>query len=86
MNWKVFPTKRAGKDFDYLPKKIGIIYRELVDDLEQEGPFPYGWDAEPLKGSGQVRIKLTREWRVLFQVIKPSIIVVRIVHRKEAYR
>ncbi len=65
---------------------MGLIYRELVDDLECEGPFPFGWDASPLKGSEEVRIKLTREWRVLIQVIKPSIIVVRVVHRKEAYR
>lgn len=86
MDWKVIPTKRAAKDLENVPKKIGIIYRELVDDMEREGPFPFGWDSQPLKGSDEVRVKLTREWRVLVQVMKPSTIVVRIVHRKEAYR
>lgn len=86
MRWKVIPTKRATKDLEYLPKKVGIIYRELVDDMQREGPFPFGWNAEPLKGGGGIRIKLTREWRVLVQIIKSSIIVVRVVHRKEAYR
>lgn len=86
MNWKVIPTKRAAKDLEFLPKKLGIIYRELVDDMHNEGPYPFGWDAEPVKSSGKVRIKLTREWRVLVRVIKPSIIIDEVVHRKEAYR
>ena len=57
-----------------------------MDDMELEGPFPYGWDANPLKGRDEVRIKLAREWRVVVQIVKPAIIVVRVVHRKEAYR
>lgn len=47
--WKVIETKKAAKELVRLPKKIQLIYRELVDDLEREGPHPHGWDVSPLK-------------------------------------
>lgn len=84
--WRVIPTKKAAKALEKVPSKVGFLYRELVDDLEREGPYPFGWDCEPLKGSDEIRIKLTREWRVLIQVVKPTLIVVKIAHRREAYR
>ncbi len=86
MSWKVIPTKTAAKQLDKIPKKLGIIYRQLVEDLAQEGPYPFGWDCKPLKGSKEIRIRLNREWRVIIEVIAPTIIVVRVAHRSEVYR
>lgn len=85
MTWRVIETKKAAKELLRLPKKIGLIYSELVDDMEKEGPHPYGWDVSPLKGRNELRVKLTREYRVIIQVFAPNIIVVKIAHRKEAY-
>lgn len=83
--WKVTPTKQAAKELARLPKRIGLIYQALTEDLRREGPHPYGWDALHLKGRPEVRIKLTREYRVLILVIEPDLIVVKVAHRKESY-
>lgn len=78
-------TKSAAKEISRLPKKIGFLYFELVDDLSKEGPYPHGWDVSPLKGREALRIRLTREYRVILQVIDPNLIVIKVAHRKEAY-
>ena len=83
--WKVTETKQAAKEIARLPKKISLIYRVLVEDLKREGPRPHGWDVKALTGREEVRIKLNREYRVLILVIEPSLIVVKVAHRKEVY-
>ena len=87
MNWQVTATNTAAKSLRKLPKKIGLIYAQLVGDLQEEGPKPYGWDVKPLKGKkNALRVRLTREYRVIIEVIAPSIIVVTVAHRKDVYR
>jgi mRNA-degrading endonuclease RelE of RelBE toxin-antitoxin system len=86
LNWTVIETKQAAKQLLKLPKKIGLIYRELVDDFGRCGPWPKGWDIRPLKGEMILRAKLTREYRVIFEIVKPKIVVLKVAHRKEAYK
>jgi mRNA-degrading endonuclease RelE of RelBE toxin-antitoxin system len=83
--WKVTATKQAAKELVKLPKKVGLIYQALVEDLECEGPYPFGWDTKPLKGREEIRIRLNREYRVLILVVEPDLIVVKVAHRKEVY-
>jgi mRNA-degrading endonuclease RelE of RelBE toxin-antitoxin system len=84
--WIVVPTKRAAKELERLPRRVGLIYAQLVADLQREGPRPFGWDVTALKGSNELRIRLNRQYRVRIVVIAPKIIVVRVAHRKEVYR
>ena len=87
MRWEVLETKSVAKQLRKLPNKIKYIYVELVSDLENEGYKPKGWDILLMKGRiDEYRVKLTREYRVIMQVISPRIIVLKVVYRKEAYR
>ncbi|MEO5969377.1 MAG: hypothetical protein ABIQ95_05580 [Bdellovibrionia bacterium] len=83
--WKVTETKQAAKEIAKLPKRISLIYRVLVEDLEREGSFPHGWEVRPLVGRPEIRIKLNREYRVLILVVEPNLIVIKVAHRKEVY-
>ena len=83
--WTVTETKQAAKELVRLPKRVALVYQALTEDLKREGPHPYGWDTKPLKGRPEVRIKLTREYRVLILVVEPNLIVVKVAHRKEVY-
>lgn len=85
MIWKIVETRSAVKELAKVPWRIREIYHELVYDLEREGPNPYGWDSIPLQGRSEIRIKLVREYRVIIEIRKPDLIIVKIAHRKEAY-
>jgi len=86
MSWRVLETKSALKEVLKLPQRIRLIYFQLVPDLTLEGPFHYGWDAKVLKGRVKVRIRLSREYRVIIQAVEPDILVVKVAHRKEVYK
>jgi mRNA-degrading endonuclease RelE of RelBE toxin-antitoxin system len=83
--WNVTATRQAAKSLAKLPKRVAIIYRVLIEDLEREGPWPLGWDVSQLKDRPEIRIRLNREYRVLIVVVAPDLIVVKIAHRKEIY-
>ncbi|MBS1958377.1 MAG: hypothetical protein JST80_02800 [Bdellovibrionales bacterium] len=83
--WKVIETRSAAKELLRLPIRIQRMYRQLIEDLENEGPRPYGWDSAALQGMDGIRVRLNREYRVIIEVMRPNIIVVKIAHRKEAY-
>ena len=84
--WSVVETRQAAKELSKLPKRIVLIYRVLVEDLEREGPRPAGWDVKELSGRSEVRIRLNREYRVLLAIVAPDLIVVKVAHRKEVYK
>ena len=83
--WNVTETRQAAKQLERLPKRILMVYRALVEDLMREGPHPYGWDAVPLKGRPEVRVRLNREYRVLIKVVAPDLLVIQVAHRRDAY-
>lgn len=87
MKWQVTAARTVVKQLRRLPRKIVLIYAQLVEDMEQEGPHPFGWDVKPLQGEKDCyRIRLTREYRVVITVVSPQIIIITVAHRKEVYR
>ena len=84
--WKVLETKQASKRILRLPKNIALIYRQLVFDLELEGPHPKGWESKPLKNRSEISIRLNREYRVLLEIVEPHLIVMTVAHRKDVYK
>lgn len=76
-------TPDAQADFDSLPATIRARVLRIFERLTA---WPEVSGAKPLSGqwAGHYRIR-TGDWRVVFQVVTPRIIVVRIKHRSEVY-
>ena len=84
--WVVVLEKKAAKELQRLPKDIVVILGQFKQDLEAEGPVPKGWIVKHVQGRpGVYAARLKREYRVLYEVVSPTIIIVSVVHRKEAY-
>ena len=84
--WCVLLDRQAEKELKKLPKEIVEILDQFRNDLEAEGPTPKGWIVKHVKGrEGVLAAKLKREYRALYEVISPSIIIISVSHRKEAY-
>lgn len=79
----VLLTPEAQEDFEALPATIRARVLRIFERL-------HGWPnvsgAKPLSGewAGHYRIR-TGDWRVVFRVVSPRIVVVRIKHRSEVY-
>ncbi|OGQ36565.1 MAG: hypothetical protein A3F16_00055 [Deltaproteobacteria bacterium RIFCSPHIGHO2_12_FULL_43_9] len=85
--WVVNITKTAAKELEKLPKEIREISAQLRIDLKSEGPIPKGWIVKMLKGEQNMySVRLKREYRLIYQVQQPNIIIIRIAHRKDVYR
>lgn len=84
--WVVVITKKAGKNLKKLPKEIIEILDQFRRDLEAEGPTPNGWIVKHVQGSpGCFSARLKREYRVIYEVVAPTIIVISVSHRRESY-
>jgi mRNA-degrading endonuclease RelE of RelBE toxin-antitoxin system len=84
--WIVLLDRQAAKDLKKLPKEIVELLDQLRNDLMAEGPTPKGWTVKHVKGRPSVlAAKLKREYRALYEVVSPSIIIISVSHRKEAY-
>jgi mRNA interferase RelE/StbE len=70
-------------DFDALP---ATIKARVIRVLERLAQWPQVSGAKPLKRewAGHYRVR-TGDWRVIFRVISPGVIVVRIQHRSQVY-
>lgn len=73
----------AQADFDALPV---VIRGRVLKVFERLGAWPSVSGAKALSGgwAGHHRIR-TGDWRVIFRVVSPRVIVVRIKHRSEVY-
>lgn len=84
--WVVVLDKSAVKDLKRLPREVIEILDQLRHDLADEGPLPKGWTVKHVLGRpGTYAARLKREYRALYEVISPTIIIVSVTHRKEAY-
>lgn len=84
--WVVVLEKGAVKDLRKLPTEIVEILDQLRLDLESEGPTPKGWLIKHVQGRpGVYAARLKREYRALYEVISPTIIILSVAHRREAY-
>jgi mRNA interferase RelE/StbE len=79
----VLLAKDAQTDFDALPATIQERVARVVERLKQ---WPNVSGAKPLRGqwTGYHRIR-TGDWRVVFRVVTPRLLVVRIKHRRDVY-
>lgn len=84
--WVVILERSAEKQLKRLPKEVFSIFGDFTEDLAAEGPTPRGWLVKHVHGrSGVYAARFKREYRVLYEVVSPSIIIVSVAHRKEAY-
>ncbi len=84
--WVVILERSAEKQLKRLPKEVAEILAQFTLDLETEGPTPRGWIVKHVQGRpGVYAARLKREYRVLYEVVSPSIIIISVAHRKEAY-
>ena len=80
---QVLLTPEAQADFDQLPVVIRARVLRVVERLRS---WPEVSGAKPLSGqwAGHFRIR-TGDWRIVFQIVAPNVIVVRIKHRSQVY-
>ncbi len=85
-HWVIVIEKKAIKEIKRLPKEIIVILAQFQQDLKSEGPAPKGWIVKQVQGQpGAYAARLKREYRVIYEVLSPTIIIIRVAHRKEAY-
>jgi mRNA interferase RelE/StbE len=80
---RVVYTPEGLADLENLPTTIKLRVAAIVERLER---WPEVSGAKPLRGEwkGYYRIR-TGDWRVLFRVVAPNVLVVRIMHRSTVY-
>ena len=80
---RVLLTAEGREDFEALPATVQQRVVEIFRRLEK---WPAVSGAKPLVGewAGCSRIR-TGDWRVIFRVARPDLLVVRIRHRKDVY-
>jgi mRNA-degrading endonuclease RelE of RelBE toxin-antitoxin system len=79
----VLLTAEGRADFEALPVTVQARVVEVFRRLEA---WPSVSGAKPLRGewAGCSRVR-TGDWRVIFRVVRPDVLVVRIRHRKDVY-
>jgi mRNA-degrading endonuclease RelE of RelBE toxin-antitoxin system len=83
MTVAVLLSSDAQAEFLELPTpikaRVEAVFKRLKD-------WPNVSGAKPLRGpwAGHYRIR-TGDWRLLFRVVPPNLLVVRIQHRREVY-
>lgn len=89
MSWIVRASRDLEKTLRRLPAEVGRIFDALLTDLENEGPFPKGWQIGHLHGEwkGYVKVKLKRDYRVIYRYEAKiiTIFIEKIANRKDAY-
>ena len=80
---QVLLTPEAQTDLDKLPVVIRARVLKIVERLRS---WPDVSGAKALSGqlAGYFRIR-TGDWRIVFQIVAPNVIVVRIKHRSQVY-
>lgn len=83
MTVAVLLAKDAQTDYDDLPATIQERVSAIIERLRN---WPTVSGAKALSGqwAGHFRIR-TGDWRVIFRVVTPRLVVVRIKHRREVY-
>ena len=80
---RVLLAPEAQREFEDLPV---VIQARVVEVFDRLAHWPSVSGAKPLRHAwkGHFRIRVG-DWRVIFQVVSPDIIVVRILHRSRVY-
>lgn len=87
--WIIKISRKLEKSLQKLPIEIGRIFENLIVDLENEGPFPKGWQIGHLAGryKGYLKVRLKREYRAIYRYESKiiTIHIEKVAHRKESY-
>lgn len=80
---RVLLTAEGREDFETLPV---TMQQRVLEVFGRLGAWPHVSGIKPLTGewAGCFRIR-TGDWRVIFRVVRPDVLVVRIRHRKDVY-
>ena len=80
MNWRVFLTSTAEKQFRRLPRKAAVRISQVIDEM---GIHPLGADVVKLEGRGQVWRKRIGSYRILFEMFleKRAVFIYEIIRR-----
>lgn len=80
---RVILDKDAKNDVQCLPLTMRIRFDDVITRLES---WPDVSGAKPLRREwkGHYRIRMG-DWRVIFRIVRPDLIVVRIAHRSQVY-
>jgi mRNA-degrading endonuclease RelE of RelBE toxin-antitoxin system len=83
MPMTVVMTKEPAKEFERLPTTIKVRVLDIFVRLQA---WPDVSGAKPLRHglAGHYRLR-TGDWRVMFRVVAPNVIVVSIEHRSRVY-
>ncbi len=85
---QILYSKNFLKSANCLPKEIQKKLAKLIKIL-QEKPFHPVLHTKYLTGelAGFLSLRITRDWRVIFQFLSPQTIqLLRVAHRKDIYR
>jgi addiction module RelE/StbE family toxin len=88
MSVKLVYTSHFLKNSQKLPRAQQLKLSRLLGIL-QDNPFAPQLHTKPLAGqlTGFYSFRITRDWRVLFQFLEPTLIkIVDVAHRRDIYR
>lgn len=79
--------KSVHKEILKLPRRIQILYRDFLIDLQNDGLHIQGWNLKKLQGKRNLfRARLTIHYRVLIEHIEPDLIIIRVASREVVYK
>ena len=83
MAMRVVMAPEARVDVLMLPVTIRARLDAMISRLEK---WPAVSGAKPLRGDwkGHYRVRMG-DWRVIFKVVRPNLIVIRVAHRSTVY-
>jgi mRNA-degrading endonuclease RelE of RelBE toxin-antitoxin system len=88
MSWTVYLTQKADRQLKKLPKMVQDLVDLAIEDLEEQGIHPRGWNT--LKtGDDEYRLRLNYRYRLRYRVINERVLEIEVFyigHRKDAYR
>ena len=77
------------KTLKRFPLEVGRLFEAFITDLENEGPFPKGWNIGHLSGpwKGHLKAKLKRDYRVVYRYESKiiTIFIEKVADRRDAY-
>jgi len=88
MTWIVNLTRKAHKQLVKLPRSIQDLTDLAVEDMEEQGINPEGWNTLKMK-KDEYRLRLNYRYRMRYRVIEKQTLEIEIFyvgHRREAYR
>jgi len=88
MTWTVYLTRKAHKQLVKLPRSIQDLADLAIQDLEEQGINPQGWNTLKTDNK-EYRLRLNYRYRMRYRVSDQQHLEIEVFyvgHRREAYR